>query len=130
MDLLREKELLSRVMSAGLKFLGDSFSCFRNPHLTGEIDLGFGDPALMGIFTGFVYSISPRGMVLDRLVIRPNYVDATFMGEVTFDVSIQLFFIILAFIKLLFRLPIIRLIKLVRRKKSSTKKMEVIQNAV
>jgi len=45
-------------------------------------------------------------------------------------VSIQLFFIILAFIKLLFRLPIIRLIKLVRRKKSSTKKMEVIQNAV
>jgi len=67
---------------------------------------------------------------LDRLVIRPNYVDATFMGEVTFDVSIQPFFIILAFIKLLFRLPIIRLIKLVRRKKSSTKKMEVIQNAV
>ncbi len=114
-NLLRDRELLSQMIRAVLKFLKDLITCLRRPRLAGNIELGFSDPAAMGIISGFIYAISPNGMALDDLRIRPNYINAIFSGEVGISTGAQPARIIGAFIKLLFRLPKRRLLRLLSR---------------
>ena len=96
--------------------------------MAGDIEIGFGDPAAMGIVSGFVYAVSPRGMILDDLRIKPDYVNATFTGEVDFRTGALPARIIAVIIKLLFRLPIIGLLRLIRRRRKAKRKEEVNQN--
>jgi len=125
LDLLRNRDIMLQLIKTALRFRKDLFMCFRRPRLAGDIEIGFGDPAAMGIISGFVYAVSPRGMVLDDLRIRPDYVNVTLTGEIDFSTGARPSRIITAIIKLLFRLPIIRLLRLLRRRKKAKRKKEV-----
>jgi hypothetical protein len=127
-SLFRDRELLSQLIRGGLRLLRDLLSCFRRPRLAGDVEIGFGDPEAMGIVSGFVYAVSPRGMMLDDLRIRPNYVDVTFTGEVDFSTGARPARIVIVFIKLIFYFPIMGLIRLSRRKKRMAKEEEVSEN--
>ena len=124
-NLFRERKLLSQLIRVGLRFLRDLLSCFRRPRLAGDIEIGFGDPAAMGVLSGFVYAVSPRGMTLDDLRIKPNYVDATLIGEVDFTTEARPARVIIVFIRLIFYLPIRELLRLFRRKRRTAKEKEV-----
>jgi len=125
---LRDRDILLNLVETALRFCKDLFMCFRRPRLAGDVEIGFGDPAAMGIVSGLVYAVSPRGMVLDDLRIKPDYVNATFTGVVDFSTGALPARIITVIIKLLFRLPIIRLLRLLRRRRKAKKKREVNQN--
>jgi len=125
LDLLRNRDIMLQLIKAALRFRKDLFMCFRRPRLAGDIEIGFGDPAAMGIISGFVYAVSPRGMVLDDLRIKSDYVNVTFTGKVDFSTGARPSRIITAIIKLLFRLPIIRLLRLLRRRRKAKRKKEV-----
>ena len=119
--LLLDRELIKQLISVVLSFLRDIIRCIRRPHLTGDVELGFSDPAAMGVISGFMYAISPKGMVLDDLRIRPNYVDAIFYGELEISTGVQPARVLGAFIKLLFRLPKRKLWRIFRSKKKTAK---------
>lgn len=124
-NLFRDRKLLSQLIRAGLRFFRDLLSCFRRRRLAGNIEVGIGDPAAMGILSGLVYAVSPNGMALDDLRITPNYMDATFTGEVDFSTAVQPARVIIVFIKSIFYLPIRELLRLFRRTKRAAKKKEV-----
>jgi hypothetical protein len=124
-SLLRERQLLRQLVRAGLRFSRDLLLCFRRPRLAGDIEVGFGDPAAMGVISGFVYAVSPSGMMLDKLKIRPNYIDATFTGNVSLSTSALPARIIAALIKLIFYLPIRGLLRLLRLRRKAAKEKEV-----
>ena len=121
-------ELLTQLIRAGLKFLRDLLSCFLRPRLAGDVEIGFGDPMVMGIVSGVVYAVSPTGMTLDHFRIRPNYVDEIAAGEVDLSTRAIPGRVLIVFIKLAFYFPIIGLIKLSRRKKKMAKEKEVSEN--
>ena len=127
-SLLKDRELLARLIRAGLRFLRDLLSCFRRPRLVGDVEIGFGDPMIMGIISGVVYAVSPTGMTLDHLKIKPNYVDEIATGEVDLDVRALPGRVLIVFIKLIFYFPIIGLLRLSRRKKKIAKEREVSKN--
>ena len=124
-DLLRNRDILVQLTRTALRFLRDLLLCLRRPRLSGDVEIGFGDPAAMGIISGFVYAVSSKGMVLGDLRIKPNYVDVIFTGEVDFSTGILPARVVTAFTKLLFRLPIIRLLKFLRRRRKAKKEKEV-----
>lgn len=124
-ELLRNRDILVYLTRTALRFLRDLFLYFRRPRLSGNVEIGFGDPAAMGIISGLVYAVSPRGMALDDLRIKPNYVDVIFIGEVDFSTGVVPARVVTAFTKLLFRLPIIRLLKLLRERRRAKKEKEV-----
>lgn len=121
LGLLRDRELLRQLIDTALKFLRDIIRCIRRPQLAGDVEVGFSDPAAMGVISGFIYAISPRGMVLDDLKIRPNYVDTIFAGELDISTGVQPARIIGAFIKLLFRLPKRKLLGILRHRRKTAK---------
>ena len=124
-NLLRDRKLLSQLIKAGLKFLRDIFSCLQRPQLAGDIEIGLSDPAAMGVISGLLYAISPKGMMLDDLKIRPNYVDSIFTGEIDFSTGARPARITIALIKLVFCLPIKGLLGLLRHRKKAVKEKEV-----
>lgn len=121
------RDLLSKMIKAGIRLLNDLLSCFRRPRLAGDIEIGFGDPAAMGIITGIIYAISPTGMMLNELRIRPNYIDVTLNGEAIFSTGAQPARILITFLKAVFYFPIGGLIKLSRQRKTDKNK-EVNEN--
>ena len=124
-DLLYERQLLRQCIDAALSFMGDMRSGIRHLHLSGELEIGFSDPFLMGILVGFLYAISPAGMMLDRLRIIPNYVDDVLTGETSLSVSILPASIGVATMKLIFRLPKRYLLKL-RKRRSNPPSSETV----
>ncbi len=116
-NLLRDRKLLDRLIRSGLRFLSDLLRCFRRPRLAGYVEIGFADPAAMGVLSGFVYAISRRGMVLDDLKIRSNYVDAVFIGEAALSTGARPACVATVLIKALFYFPIRELLRLRKRKK-------------
>jgi len=125
---LRDKELLIQLIRAGLRLLRDLLSCFRRPRLAGDVEIGFGDPMVMGIVSGIVYAVSPTGMILDHLKIRPNYVDEIASGEVDLGMRVLPGRVLIVFIKSIFYFPIMGLIRLSRRRKKMAKEKEVSEN--
>jgi hypothetical protein len=124
-NLLRDRRLLIQLIRSGLRFLRDLLSCFQRPRLAGDIEVGLADPAAMGIISGFVYAVSPRGMMLDNLRIRPNYIDVTFTGEVDFSTGARPARVIVVFVRSLFYFPIRGLLRLLRRRRRAARKKEV-----
>ena len=129
-SLLRDRELLSQLIRAGMRFLRDLLSCFRRPRLAGDVEIGFGDPAAMGVISGFVYAVSPTGMMLDDLRIIPNYVDAVLTGEVDFSTGARPARIVIVLVKSIFYFPIVGLLRLFRRRKKTARKKEVSENGL
>lgn len=127
-NLLRDGRFLIQLIRSGLRLLRELLSCFQRPQLTGDIEVGVADPAAMGIISGFLYAISPRGMMLDDLRIRPNYIDATFTGKMDFSTSAQPARIIVVFVRSLFYFPIRGLLRLLRRRRRTAREKEVSQN--
>jgi hypothetical protein len=123
-SLLRDRVLLVQLIKAGLRFLRDLLLCFRRPRLAGDIEVGFSDPAAMGMLCGIFYAVSSRGMMLDELRIRPSYVDTTFTGQVDFDTGARPASLAFAFIKLIPRLPIGGLLRLLKRRRRAAKEKE------
>jgi len=124
-NLLRDRKLLIQLIRSGLRFLRELLSCFQRPQLTGDIEVGVADPAAMGIISGFLYAISPRGMMLDDLRVRPNYIDATFTGELDFSTSAQPARIMVVLVRSLFYFPIKGLLRLLRRRRGAAREKEV-----
>ena len=129
-SLLKDRKLLSQLIRAVMWFLKDMLSCFRRPRLAGEVEIGFGDPAAMGVIAGFVYAVSPTGMMLDDLRIKPNYVDAILIGEADFSTGARPVRIVIVLVKSIFYFPILGLLRLSRRRKKTARKKEVNENGL
>jgi hypothetical protein len=125
---LRDREILKRLIKVVLGFIKDLLSQFRRTSLSGNVEIGFGDPAAMGIVSGFLYAIPPHRMMLDDLRITPNYVDTTFVGEIDFSTSIRPISIAIVLIKWIFHVPVIGLLRLRKLNKRKVKQTEVNKN--
>ena len=124
-NIFGERELIIQLAKVTLNFFRDLFLCFRHFSLSGGIEIGFSDPAATGIMSGLLYAISPKGVLLDKLKVNPNYVDSMLLGMIDFRTDVKPIRVLVVFIKLLFHLPIIELLRLRRKLKRKSEEKEI-----
>jgi hypothetical protein len=124
-DFVQIWQLLRGNIKPIIQFLKDILRCFRRARIVGDLEVGISDPALMGMLYGMYWAVLWNKQ--HNLKINPNFLDATFSGWVEFEIYITILPILFAFIKLAFRMPIIKIIRLVRQRKSTKKKTQKME---
>lgn len=117
-DFVQIWELIRKNAKPIMQFLKDILRCLKKACIGGDLEIGVSDPALMGMLYGIYWAILWNKQ--QDLKIKPNFVDTTFFGWIEFETYIILLPILYAFIKLAFKVPIIKLIRVVRQRKATT----------
>ena len=82
--------LASEVLRPIVRFLKRITRCIRKIRLSGDVEVGVSDPALMGFLYGIFLATVGYRQFLDELKITPNYVDTVFEGWIQFSVIVTL----------------------------------------
>jgi len=121
-DFVQIGKLLRGHIKPIMQFLKDILRYFiKKAHIEGDLEVGVSDPALMGMLYGMYWSVLWNKQ--HSLKINPNFLDATFSGWIEFEVYITLLSILFAVIKLAFKVPIIKIIRMSKQRKKQN--MEV-----
>jgi len=115
-DFMKYSGLIREIARPAIQFLKDILRCLKKARIAGDLEGGISDPALMGILYGVYWAIPWRKQ--HDLKVNPNFVDATFSGWVEIETYVTLLSISYAVIKLAFKVPIIKLIRMRRQKKT------------
>ncbi|MBD3184660.1 hypothetical protein GF312_20435 [Candidatus Poribacteria bacterium] len=129
-DFLKRRTLFTDLIRTALRFLRDLLRSFYGTRVSGQLEVGISDPAAMGMLSGVLYSISPRGVIFGGLKIYPNFIDTVFTGEVNFKTSILPARIYYAILKLIFRLPLIYLLGMLRKSRRKKRNKEDNKNGL
>ena len=108
------KGLVKEVLLPFIKFLKRIFHCIKF-RFSGDVELGFSDPALMGFLYGIFWATFSYIKALQELKITPNYVDTVFEGWIQIKVTIALSRVLFALLLLIIALPKIKLWRLKKK---------------
>ena len=103
-------------------FLKDILGCFKKARIAGDLEVGISDPALMGMLYGMYWAIPWHKQ--HGLKVNPNFIDATFSGWIEFETYVMLLPILCAVIKLAFKVPIIKIVRMSRQRKRTMEKTD------
>lgn len=118
-DLMQYAGLMREIARPAIQFLKDILRLLKKARIAGDLEVGISDPALMGMLYGFYWGIPWRKR--HDLKVKPSFVETTFTGWLEVESYVTLISILYAVIKLAFRAPIIKLIRLRRRRKVAMK---------
>jgi hypothetical protein len=120
LDLWKERDLLPKVLSVILRFLGDVLRSLRFNKLFLAADIATPDPALTGTIYGGLYpvcasvnSISPKL----SLEVRPDFVNEIPRGRAEVTLNTRLINTFGATLRMFFALPKIRIIRTILKMK-------------
>jgi len=116
------RELASEVLCPFVRFLRQIIRCIKRFRLSGDVEVGFSDPALMGFLYGIFSATVGYSRFFDELKITPNYVDTVYQGWLQFSVILTLSRISWAMLELIITLPKRKLWKLIKSRRKRNKK--------
>lgn len=108
--------LVSEVLRPIVRFLKRIIRCIRKFRVSGDIEIGVSDPALMGFLYGIFWATVGYKQFLNELKITPNYVDTVLDGWIQFSVFVTLSRIPWALLFLIIALPKRKLWKLEKKR--------------
>jgi len=116
-DFIQLGKLIRGNVKPIIQFLKDILRCFKKARIEGDLEVGVSDPALMGMLYGMYWTVMWNRQ--HKVKIEPNFLDTTFSGWAEFEVYITLLPILFAVIKLAFKVPIIKIIRLSKKRKKN-----------
>ena len=119
-DFVQIWELIRGNARPVMQFLKDILRCLKKTRIAGDLEVGISDPALMGMLYGIYWAILWNKQ--HDLKVNPNFIDTTFSGWVEFETYVILLSILCAVIKLAFKVPIIKIIRMSKKRKRTTEK--------
>lgn len=108
------KGLVKEVLFPFTKFLKRIVRCIKF-RLSGDVELGFSDPALVGFLYGIFWAVVSYNSSFHQLKITPNYLDTVFEGWIQIKITITLYRILFVLLLLVIALPKRRLWRLKKK---------------